>query len=103
MPSTSTLLIAVLVTWVVEWSVCSSLLRRFSWDDGQSLLLINAFTNPLANAAFNLGEVPFLVVEAAVVLAEIPLLRLLVAKDWRTAFVVSVAVNSLSASLSFLL
>ena len=99
MPAPAVLLLAVAVTWLVEWAACVALTQVLG-GDGLALLLVNALTNPLANAAYNLGHVPFALVESAVILAEIPLLRLLVVRRWAQAAALSVVGNGLSALLS---
>jgi hypothetical protein len=100
MPTPALLLSAVVVTWLVEWVVCTASTRRFSRGDGFALLLVNALTNPLANAAFSLGQVPFVLVEFAVVLTEVALLRLLVVRRWTQAAMLSILANGGSALLS---
>ena len=102
MPPPHLLIGAVLVTWLVEWAVTAAVARRLTASDAFSLLLINALTNPLANAAYNLAHTPFLVVEAAVLAAEILLFRLLISPQWSTAATLALVANSASALLSLL-
>ena len=102
MPPAVAVLGAVAITWLVEWAVASALLRRCQWHDGVAFLLVNAVTNPLANAAYNLGHAPFALVECAVIAAEVPLLRLLVVRKWGQAATLSLAGNGATALLSAL-
>ena len=102
MPPPHLLIGAVLVTWLVEWAVTAAFTRRRTASDGYALLLINALTNPLANAAYNLAHTPFLVVEATVLAVEILLFRLLISPRWSTAATLALVANSASALLSLL-
>ena len=102
MPPPHLLIGAVLVTWLVEWVIAAAFMRRLTATDGFALLLVNALTNPLANAAYNVAHTPFLVVEAAVLAVEILLFRLLISPRWSTAATLALLANSASALLSFL-
>ena len=102
MPPPHLLVGAVLVTWLVEWAVTAAVARRLTASDAFSLLLINALTNPLANAAYNLAHTPFVAVEVVVLAAEIPLFRLLISPRWSTAVTLALLANSASAFLSLL-
>jgi len=102
MPPPHLLIGAVLVTWLIEWAVTAAFTRRLTASDAFSLLLINALTNPLANAAYNLAHTPFLVVEATVLAVEILLFRLLISPRWSMAATLALVANSASALLSLL-
>jgi hypothetical protein len=102
MPAPGLLLGAVLITWLVEWAVWMALARRCVWREGIALLLVNAVTNPLANAAYNLAHVPALAVECVVIVVEIPLFRLLVARRSTQAAALSLVGNGASGLLSIL-
>jgi hypothetical protein len=102
MPPSHLIIGAVLVTWLLEWVIAAAFMRRLTATDGLALLLINALTNPLANAAYNLAHTPFLAVEVVVLAAEIPLFRLLICPRWSTAVTLALLANSASALLSLL-
>jgi hypothetical protein len=102
MPPPHLLIGAILVTWLVEWAIAAAFMRRLTATDGVALLLINALTNPLANAAYNLAHMPFFAVEVVVLAAEIPLFRLLISPRWSTAATLALMANSASALLSVL-
>lgn len=102
MPPTERLLAAVVLTWIVEWAVVAIALRRVSMADGFGLLLVNAATNPLANAAYNLGRMPPLLVEACVVFVEIPLYYMCIIRRWNVATALALVGNLASALLSVL-
>jgi len=67
-----------------------------------SSLLINAVTWPLANFFYGIYGT-FIVIEAFVFLAEIPLIKLLLRLEWRKALVISLTANLTTALLSFLI
>jgi hypothetical protein len=96
-PTSAQLIFALLVTWLIEWSVVSLFNRRVEAAVGFGLLLMNAVTNPLANAAFHLANLPFPVTEAGVVALEIFFLRCYFDYRWRTACLLGVAANLTSA------
>jgi hypothetical protein len=100
MPPTDLLLAAVVLTWLVEWVVVGAVLRRVVVSDGLGLLLINAATNPLANAAYNLGSMHPFAVEVVVILLEIPLFRFFITPRWSVAAPLAVAANIVSALAS---
>jgi hypothetical protein len=102
-------LIFAIVTWLVEAVVillCLRLLpgrarrpdRRY-WTD---TLLVNAFTNPLANYAIVEGYASFAVIETLVVMVEWPLYRALLRLKWWEGFVVSLVANGVTMAMSFL-
>jgi hypothetical protein len=97
------LLIALGLTWLIEWAVAALVLRGSSRRLAFRVLLVNALTQPLAAAAILELDFDFWLVEAAVCMVEIPLYRLLVTKSWRQAFIISLVGNGLSAAASFLL
>jgi hypothetical protein len=96
------LLLALVITWLVEWGVMACLTRRLTWSDGFSMFLINAFTNPLANAAYQWGDVSFWWVEFVVIVVEIPLLRGLIVPRWKQAIALSIVANGITAGMSWL-
>lgn len=108
MPNVRTLLLALLFTWVIEWATAAAILRRSNARLAYYTLLINAFTNPLANFAYGTltheREMSvFVLIEVAIVLVEVPMYRSLLNIPWKTAGVISVVGNGLSAACSFLL
>ena len=92
--------LALLLTWILELGaarlIAGGSWRALAWP----VLLVNAVTNPLANAACRLGGIPVLPVEACVVLAEVPLYALLLGPglSWHRAAGLSLAANVLSAA-----
>lgn len=117
---------ALLVTILVEFAVYLVLLalirhrdrqRGLSSDPGsgwrvvlRNSILINCLTQPLVSLAiirwFSQSEpswwTGFFLVETVVVLVETLLIRLLFGFNWRRSFVMSLAANGVTASLSFL-
>lgn len=102
MPSVQTLLLALLLTWLVEWAVAAAVLLRSDTHLAYNTLLINAFTNPLANWAYWEWDSNFWEIEVVVFLVEIPLYRSLLGIPWKLAVIISLAGNGLSAACSFL-
>jgi hypothetical protein len=100
LPDIPRLLCALTATWLVEWLLYAAITRQISSRQGIDFLLLNALTNPLANAAFNLANVSSLMVEIPVIVIEIPLLRLLITPNWTRAIIFSVILNTASALLS---
>jgi hypothetical protein len=101
LPGTGALIGALAATWLIEWLLyVIAFRRRPCLREGLAILAINAFTNPLGHAARDLAGVPFGLVEAGVVLVEIPLFRLLLVPGWRSAAACSVLLNGVTAVLS---
>ena len=90
-------MLALALTWGLELATAKALLRRSWLSLAWPVLLVNAFSNPLANAAIHLGGWPVLGTEAAVVAAEIPLYALVLEIPRRQAAALSLAANVLSA------
>lgn len=101
MPGPVPLLSSLILTWLIEWAVCAVVLQRINGRDGLAVLAINAVTQPLANAAFNLAYAPWLLVEVIVTAVEIPALRLLIVDRWGQAAFLSLAANTASAAIGY--
>ena len=68
----------------------------------RNALLLNLFTHPLANLAHWQGLLPFLAIEALVVLVEAVGLILLARLSFKRAFAVSAFANAVTATGSLL-
>jgi hypothetical protein len=91
------------LTWLVEWAVVAFVLRRSDTRLACTVLLINCLTQPLASGACYELNLNFWLVETMVCLVEFPLYRLLLRVSWFEGGLITVAANTASASLSFLL
>jgi hypothetical protein len=91
------LLLALFLTWLIEWAVAAVLFRHGDFRLGYCVLLINAFTNPLANFAYLQWRVSFWLVEASVVVVEVPLYRFLLRTSWARGLLLSAGANFVSA------
>ena len=95
-------LLALILTIVIEFIVYSIAIRKNYGKLFLYSILINAFTNPLANLAYSLKS-NFLFIEFLVILIEIPLIKYLFKiKLWK-AILISVIANIVSAILGFLI
>ncbi len=88
---------ALFLTWALEFVVACLFLRRLAWRAAWPVLLANALTNPLANAAFQAGGFHPAAIEPLVFLVEIPLYAILLEElPWRRACLLSLSANLLS-------
>ncbi len=62
-----------------------------------AVLLVNAFTEPVANVAYQHGVAPWLVIELVVVIVEGALSRVLLPVTWARAYLLSLLANTASA------
>jgi hypothetical protein len=95
-------LAALGLTVLVEFVVLS-LIQRRAW--GRVLLaavLVNGCTEPLASLIYRSGTVPWIAIEAAVILVEWPLYRLLLPVGRGRAFVLALLANTASALVGVL-
>jgi hypothetical protein len=97
------LLVALGLTWLIEWGAVAVMLRRASLAMALAVLLINALTQPLAMAAYLELGIGFWPIELVVCLVEIPLYRLLLRVPWPRAGAISLVANALSGAASFVL
>ena len=97
MPTVAQLIIALLITWLIECTAVSLWNRRVEASVCLGLLLMNAVTNPLANAAFHLANLSMFLLEAGVVVSEALFLRYYFDYHWCKASLLSVVANCASA------
>jgi hypothetical protein len=96
-------LVALALTAVIEFAVIALIQRRDVRRLLLAAILVNACTEPLANALYQSGVAPWLVIEIAVALAEAPLYRALLASGWRRAGAIALCANAASALTGVLL
>jgi hypothetical protein len=98
------LVLALVLTWLVEWAVAAVILRRSDTSLALTVLLVNALTQPPATAAVRELDFNFWLIELVVLVVEVPLYRLLILRaSWTQAGLISLVGNSLTAAVSFLL
>jgi hypothetical protein len=90
------LVLALSLTWLLEWGLSWSLLRRPARTLAGPVLLANALTNPLVNAAILELRCDLWTVEVAATLAETALYALLLRLTLRRALGLSLAANGLT-------
>lgn len=92
----------LILTVIIEFAVFLAVFRKNPKQLLFYSVLINSFTNPLANLAFSISG-NFLLIEFAVFLAEIFLIRELFETNLKKAFIVSLLANAASAALWLML
>jgi len=111
----SDLIWALGITIVVEYLILLALWRK-EWLKLLGIaVLVNAFTNPLANYFYRMwwysirpqprghALLPLFVVECTVIIVESFLLTWLMRISWRTGFLFSFIANFITAMISFLM
>ena len=86
--------------------VCRGIVRVQRREPGRVLLaalLVNALTEPIANAVYAAGIASWLAIEAIVVAVEMPFYGLLLQAAWRRALLLSLVANTASALIGVLL
>ncbi len=100
---------ALLLTIITEFLIYFALVRKGAKGLFLNSFLINLMTQPIANLMI-VGTTPksshewwvsYLLTEVAVIGVETPLIRLLFKTEWRSAFLISLVANAISASLVF--
>lgn len=95
-------LLALILTIIIEFVVYSISIRKNYWKLFLYSILINAFTNPLANLAYSIKS-SFLFIEFLVVLIEIPLIKYLLEIKYWKAILISIIANVISVFLGLLI
>lgn len=93
--------LVILATIITEFFIYAAVIRKNFLKLLLYSVLINSFTNPLANLAFNFG-VNLFVIETSVFVAEIFLIRYIICTKFQKAVLISLAANLLSFILGFL-
>ncbi len=93
-------LVNLVLTVIVEWAIICLCMRRCRMSDAVSVLQINLLTNPPAHVAVLGLGLGFGVVEALVLLSEVGLFRLLLARSWPQACILASAANGATVLLS---
>jgi hypothetical protein len=91
------------LTILIEFCVLALVQRRELRRVLLAALLVNAFTEPVANAVYAAGIASWLAIEVAVVAVEMLLYGLLLQTAWRRALLLSQIANSASALIGVLL
>lgn len=94
-------LLNLILTVIVEWAVVCLCLRRCEMPDAVTVLQVNLLTNPLAHLAILGLGLGFGTVEVLVLLSEVGLFRLLLARTWPQAWILASVANGATALLSF--
>ena len=95
----SSLVLAFVLTIVVETFIASTILRRFCWVESTAIQMT---TWPVAQLlAWRTGR--FWPIEAGVVLVEAVLWRIVLPMSWRRAAVVSLITNGATAAIALVL
>jgi len=92
---------ALLITIIIEFVVYFIIVRKNPQELLLYSVLINSFTNPLANIANGFLS-NFLLIEAIVIIVEILLINALFKIDYKKAALISVLANIVSAIIPFI-
>lgn len=90
------LIFVFLLTLIIEYIVIIILIRKNFLELFITAVLINAFTNPLANYLYLIHDVPILPIEAGVFIVEALLLKLLLSLKPCKAVGLSFIINTMS-------
>lgn len=94
-------LIVLILTILIEFLIYLLFIRKNILNLFLFSVLINSFTNPIANFAYD--YINFFIIEAAAILVEIFLIKALLKISYKKAILISIIANVVSASLGFVL
>lgn len=94
--------IPLIITILIEFLIYLVFVKKRMWNLLAFSILINAFTNPLANLIYGFWS-NLIVIELLVFLIEIPLIKILLKQRWRKAILFSLIANFASFIFGILL